>query len=220
MPLVTVTATDAAVFADVAIGGEPGSFQAAPKFPLTLAATRDLLNWSNAFPSEAVPTLSVDISATDTTIALTPGTGFILPLDTFEVSVDDEIIFVALRVGDSLTGCRRGVENSTSAIHFTGATIQLLVTALAHNQVISELIEVEQLLGVKGQHVFPTEIALAPGAPGTFTVAHGLGVIPRVVLIQMTSGGTIWFQSTRYDATNLYLVASDAGVTGVAEVWA
>jgi hypothetical protein len=65
-----------------------------------------------------------------------------------------------------------------------------------------------------------TEIALAPSAPGDFTVAHGLGAAPSYVLIQMTSGGAIWFQAgTRYDSTNLYLVASDAGITGYAEAF-
>jgi hypothetical protein len=66
----------------------------------------------------------------------------------------------------------------------------------------------------------PIEIALAPGAPGNFSVAHGLGATPKLVLVQMTSGGAIWFQpATRYDATNLYLVASDGGLTGYAEIW-
>ena len=70
-----------------------------------------------------------------------------------------------------------------------------------------------------GGLAFPTEIALAPSVFGDFTVAHGLGSTPRLVLIQMTSAGFIWFQSpTRYDATNLYLTASDA-CTGKAEAW-
>ena len=40
-----------------------------------------------------------------------------------------------------------------------------------------------------------TEVALAPTDGGNFTVAHGLGpsVTPSYVLIQMTSGGAIWF---------------------------
>jgi hypothetical protein len=60
-------------------------------------------------------------------------------------------------------------------------------------------------------------VALAPGAGGNFTVAHGLPAAPSHVSIAMTSGGGIWFQSpTMFDATNLYLVASDAGITGVA----
>lgn len=64
-------------------------------------------------------------------------------------------------------------------------------------------------------------VPLAPSAPGNFTVAHTLGSNPSLVLIRMKSGGAIWFQNpTGYDASNLYLVASDAGITGDAELWA
>jgi hypothetical protein len=38
--------------------------------------------------------------------------------------------------------------------------------------------------------------------------------------IRMTSPGAIWWQSpTDTDGTNLYLVASDAGVTAKVQVW-
>lgn len=85
--------------------------------------------------------------------------------------------------------------------------------------------------GIKGRVViwknFPIivvrsykEIALAPGAAGNFQLAHGLGKTPVAMIIRMTSAGAIWEQSpTPYDATDIYLVASDAGITGVAEVW-
>jgi hypothetical protein len=63
-------------------------------------------------------------------------------------------------------------------------------------------------------------VTLAPGAPGNFSVAHGLGAVPFLAEINMTSGGEIWFQTTRFDQTNLLLVASDAGITGYADVWA
>jgi hypothetical protein len=68
--------------------------------------------------------------------------------------------------------------------------------------------------------VVVVEVALAPGAPGNFTVAHGLPAAPALVTIQMDSGGLIWFQpSPRYDATNIYLTASDAGIVGTAQCW-
>jgi hypothetical protein len=36
----------------------------------------------------------------------------------------------------------------------------------------------------------------------------------------MTSGGAIWFQAAgMFDGTNVYLVASDKGVTGKVQVW-
>ncbi len=64
------------------------------------------------------------------------------------------------------------------------------------------------------------QISLAPTVPGNFTVAHLLGRKPLGAFIQMTSGGAIWFQSaTMFDATNLYLVASDSNVTGKALLW-
>ncbi len=64
------------------------------------------------------------------------------------------------------------------------------------------------------------QVSVAPGAPGNFTVAHNLGRAPIGAVIQMTSSGAVWFQpSPLYDATNLYLVASDAGVTAKVQVW-
>jgi hypothetical protein len=62
-------------------------------------------------------------------------------------------------------------------------------------------------------------VALAPGAAGNFTVAHGLGTTPQLALVEMLSSGAIWFQSTPWDVTNLYLTASDDSVTGKAEVF-
>ena len=56
--------------------------------------------------------------------------------------------------------------------------------------------------------------------PGSFTLQHGLGTTPISVTKTMTSGGDVWFQTNRFDATNLYLVASDPGVTGFFLVYA
>lgn len=57
-------------------------------------------------------------------------------------------------------------------------------------------------------------------APGNFTLAHNLGIVPSTVIFEFTDGGTVWFQTQRFDAENLYLVASDTGVTGVAIIFA
>ena len=63
-------------------------------------------------------------------------------------------------------------------------------------------------------------VSVASSAPGNCTVPHLLGRVPVCAVIQMTSSGAIWFQSpTSYDGVNLYLVASDAGVTGKVIVW-
>jgi hypothetical protein len=63
-------------------------------------------------------------------------------------------------------------------------------------------------------------LSVASSAPGNCTVPHLLGRVPLCAIIQMTSGGAIWFQTpTSYDGVNLYLVASDAGLTGKVIVW-
>lgn len=149
---VTVSATDSTPTTEVVFGGQPGSLQAAPKFPLSLAATKDMLNFSNSFPSQPIPTLSVDIGPTDTTILLTSGNGAQLPLNSFEVSIDDEIIFVTARSVDSLTVIR-GAESTTPANHFTGSNVQLLITAKSHNQVVAEVVAIEQFLGANGDNL-------------------------------------------------------------------
>ena len=63
-------------------------------------------------------------------------------------------------------------------------------------------------------------LTIAPGAAGSFTVPHLLGRTPSGALVQMTSSGAVWFQSsTMYDGTNLYLVASDPTVTAKVQIW-
>jgi len=64
-----------------------------------------------------------------------------------------------------------------------------------------------------------TTLALTPVAGGNFTVAHGLGVTPVAGIIQMTSGGSIYWQAIPWDATNVYLTATDAGLTANLLLW-
>ncbi len=64
------------------------------------------------------------------------------------------------------------------------------------------------------------QVSAAPSSPGNFTLPHLLGRVPAGAHIRMTSSGAIWFQSpTDMDGTNLYLVASDAGVTAKVQIW-
>ncbi len=64
------------------------------------------------------------------------------------------------------------------------------------------------------------QIPVAPSAPGNFTVPHLLGRVPIGAHVRMTSPGAIWWQSpTDVDGVNLYLVASDAGVTAKVQIW-
>lgn len=60
----------------------------------------------------------------------------------------------------------------------------------------------------------PVEVSFGPTTAGNFTLPHGLAARPGVALVRMESAGKVWFQSARYDATNLYLTADDNGLTG------
>ncbi len=58
------------------------------------------------------------------------------------------------------------------------------------------------------------ELAIPSTTAGDFSLAHGLPVTPSEAWIQITSNGLIRFQPSRYDGTNVYLNASDDGLTG------
>jgi len=64
------------------------------------------------------------------------------------------------------------------------------------------------------------QIPVAPAAPGNFAVPHLLGRTPVGATVRMTSPGSIWWQQpVDMDNVNLYLVASDAGVTAKVQIW-
>lgn len=63
-------------------------------------------------------------------------------------------------------------------------------------------------------------LAVTASAPGNFSFNHNLGRAPLGAMIYMTSGGALWFQpGTMFDASNLYLTASDVGITASIQVW-
>jgi hypothetical protein len=65
-----------------------------------------------------------------------------------------------------------------------------------------------------------TTVSVTSPAAGNFTVAHSLGRNPVGASNLETSGGDIWFQKALlWDAVNIYLVASDAGVTAKIILW-
>jgi len=66
-----------------------------------------------------------------------------------------------------------------------------------------------------------TQVAFTTTAPGNFTLPHNLGVIPGSVIFEFTTGGSVWFQSPlKWDANNLYLIASAPGISGYAVIFA
>ena len=107
--------------------------------------------------------------------------------------------------------------NSGSGFYHQAAAVGASASDALIGQVVTSataVISATPATGIYGQ------VSLAPNAPGNFSVAHLLGRTPVGAVIQMTSSGSIWFQaSLMFDATNVYLVASAAGITGKVQVW-
>lgn len=120
------------------------------KYPAAIATEADMQNWKNVIPSGASPLLNAAINNSVTSIVLTSGTGTLLPLDNFTVSIDDEVIFVTSRTTDTLNTCVRAYEGSTAASHLINAPVNQRVTAKSHNQLVSEMFAVQTLLGING----------------------------------------------------------------------
>jgi len=62
------------------------------------------------------------------------------------------------------------------------------------------------------------EIPVTAPTAGPFVISHGLGVVPDNIDILATSAGALW-QTQAADAQNLYLSASDVGVTATVSVF-
>jgi hypothetical protein len=64
-------------------------------------------------------------------------------------------------------------------------------------------------------------ISVKPTAPGPFSVKNPLagGTAPNCAVIQMTSGGAIWFGSPKYGLNTINLVASEYAVTADLVIW-
>lgn len=65
-----------------------------------------------------------------------------------------------------------------------------------------------------------TILTVTSSAPGLFNVLHGLGTTPSRISIFMLSGGQIIAQTPAFDATKVYLDASDTGITALISVFA
>ncbi len=107
--------------------------------------------------------------------------------------------------------------NSSSGFYYSSSPVASTAGDALIGQVVTSAVTVTAV--TQATKIFG-QVSATPTAPGNFTLQHFLGRTPVGGVIQMTSGGAIWFQSaTMYDATNLYLVASDATVTAKVVLW-
>jgi len=89
-------------------------------------------------------TLFDDISPTSDVITVVDGTS--LPPGDMggNIQISDEIIVFESRVGDTLYGCRRGLDGTEAVEHFRGEIVTGKVVALNFNSIKDGLLQLEQ----------------------------------------------------------------------------
>lgn len=111
-------------------------------FPTALPTNQELLQWANG----AETTLSVAISAADTSIVLADGSSF--PSEAFEISIDSEIIKINSRSGNTCSVGARGYDGTSAATHTPPAIVRANYTRWHHDRVAAELVAVCAALGI------------------------------------------------------------------------
>ena len=100
--------------------------------------------------SASANTLSADVAILDTTISLTSASGF--PASG-RIKINDEIITYALISGNNLTGCVRGVNDTTAASHSSGAAVNcatIIVTDNAHGALENDFVTLSGAVSLGG----------------------------------------------------------------------
>lgn len=73
------------------------------------------------------------------------------------------------------------------------------------------------LVTIKSGRSLSSQVPFKSATTGVITVPHGLGVVPDQVKILLTSAGAVW-QIMPADTTNVYIQASEVGVTAAITV--
>jgi len=113
--------------------------------------------------------LASAISSSDTTLTLQSGGGSLFPNAPFVITIDNEILRVTAKSGDTFT-VTRGYEGTTPASHSTGASVELRVTAGAISEIHTAIGGLEDAGHALGSWSFAT-----PGANTSFTLSALLG---------------------------------------------
>ena len=112
-------------------------------FPTYLDDQVSLLNTAN----DATAALAGPITGTPTTFSVTTGGGVGYPSGPHAVSIEDEILYVSNRLGDSFTIGARGADGTVSADHAAGVSVDLRVISAHHMLVRDALIATQTKLG-------------------------------------------------------------------------
>jgi hypothetical protein len=102
---------------------------------------------AEGYTNNATGLLDVGIDDDDASLDVGTGEGAAFPTANFVVRVDDELIEVSSRTGDTLTLFLRGAEGTVAASHSAGATVAHVLTAGSLTRVISDSMQVVTNVG-------------------------------------------------------------------------
>lgn len=158
----------------------------------------------------AVPVLNMTLSATLSAVAPAGGGNFSIAHGLSVVPVLIEIIpTVPETLPPGPIWGQAGFADATN-INLVGSDTGATATILVYTAAAQGL-----TLQTPAKTVLVTS-----AAPGPFSVAHTLGAVPSLVEMLPTSDGYLFFQDPPWDGTNVYLDASDTGVTATLSVYA
>lgn len=124
----------------------------AAKFPAAIVAQADLGGPLNSIPANEL-VLNTSLLSTDTSVVATVTIPTTFPTSGW-LTIDSEVMHYSSYTGSTFTIDVRGAQTAygagVAAAHTSGATIGLYYTAQALDQLRSEVIAVENLLGVQG----------------------------------------------------------------------
>lgn len=178
---------------------------------LSIADSLRILNGIIGAVETTVANLNVEVTALQTQLSSTTQNDIAQTLQNFAAALsnltsqvtNNTITIDQLPILLQTNGATNDVQNKLNLVAGANVTI----TETAGNTTISST-------GGVGGGASIIPVPLAPGAPGLFAVAHGGPSTPVAVTMEMTSGGSIYFQTVGWDATHLYLVATGSTVTG------
>ncbi len=154
-------------------------------FPAAIAGAAELGNLKDRVPSQAVPLLDGNISNSATSFDVDDGSK--LPTDNFFISIEDEIIFVGSRSGNTLSNCTRGAEGTANVAHNDQTEVNAFIIAAHHGQAAAEINAVESALGAGLGNVFG--ISSSPGAQRRVTIGWPNGTASYQVMGDSVGGG-------------------------------
>lgn len=152
-------------------------------FPSALPTNQELLQWANG----AETTLSVAISAADTSIVLADGSLF--PSEAFEISIDSEIIKINSRSGNTCSVGSRGYDGTTAASHTPPAIVRANYTRWHHDRVAAELVAVCAAAGISFGGIVAYHQRMMVSGDGNYTVPAYVTASSILEVILVAGGG-------------------------------